>query len=181
MIRKCPSKPVAFGSFLQQRSGVCGLEGAHVGWPRCTGRANTGSGGHRQVQHWRGAALQSPAMPGCGKLCRAVAMLLTHQLGWVGKRREGSFPTPALLPATIYRFFLIVISPVQIDCHQDIGKSVETQKGYALQQRLCGLLRSSPCHITFFSNSCPSPATSHEGKPCHTASHEHRLGTQAYG
>lgn len=43
---KCPFKPASFGSFLQQRSSVCGSENVHIGQPSC----------HRQLQHWRGAA-----------------------------------------------------------------------------------------------------------------------------
>lgn len=100
---------------------------------------------------------------------------------WVGRGREGFFPTPALLPSTIYRFFLLVISPVQTDGCQGSGKSVGTEKGYTLRQRLCGLLCSPLRYIPFFPNSRPSPAASCEGEPCRTASHEHRLGTQPHG
>lgn len=139
MVQKCPLKPASLGSFVEQRTGVCGWEEACVRWPSCTGNANTalGSTGGSSTGG------PSPAITSGGKYCDSGALLCTSGGGESG----GSFSTPTLSPSKAYRFFS--------SCHfsstncQGSGKWVGTQKGSVPRQRLCGLL----CSLSY-----PSPA-----------------------
>lgn len=126
--------------------------------------------------------------PSNRRRCRAAgspAVLRHHSspTPWLGGEREGRLLSYSCPPSfcDIQIFFFLWFLQYKLLSIQGSGKSLGTQKGYALRQRLCSLLSSPLRYIPFFPNSRPSPAASHKAEPCRIASHEHRLGMHPHG
>lgn len=118
-----------------------GSEGAHVGWTSCAGKANTSSGvgGVRAGNRRRCRAVGSTA----------VLWQRSSPTPRLGGKKEGRLLSYSCSPSFYDRqiIFLLVISPVQIDCRQGSGKSVGTQK--------------RPCPKTEALRPAPFPAVLH--------------------
>lgn len=104
MVQKCPLKPASFGSFVEQRTGVCGWEES-CQMAKLHRECQHGSGIHRRLQHWG-------AQPSNHQWWE----VLGHCSARLGEER-GEAPF-LLLPSLLLQhtdFFLLVISAVQTD------------------------------------------------------------------